>query len=148
MKIKGLRVTFKDNDFKEELENFFTDVVKDDLVKFERNYKYCMGDPQRKYAHKDDKESINKYVDLSIKIDDIANAIFNEKDIKDKMYDDYINLVRTNFNEYIDTLTLNDTTKDYLKQNLDILPINKVDLEWQNGEVVYYIFSNNKTLIF
>ena len=150
MKVKGLRVTFRDNDFIIELEGFFKDVVQTERIKFHRTYMYCIGDPKRELAEKAkiDEKAMNEYIELSKHIDSIANYLFNEKEFTDEKLNEYIDLIRLNFNDYIDTLSLNDTTKEYLKKNLDIKPIDKIDLKWQNDEVVYYIFSNSTTLVF
>lgn len=148
MKIRGLKITLNDNDFTEILENFFTDVVRDSRVKFERNYNYCIGDPKRELADKKDSESISQYIELSKKIDSIVKDIFDDKNFVGNKLEEYLDFVRINFNDYVDSLSLNDTTKNYLKENIEITPINRISLEWQNDEVVYYIFSQYKTLTF
>lgn len=153
-KIKGLKITLKDNDFVDILKEFFTDEVKeivfDRPISYPRSYRYCIGDPKRKLADKEDNNSIKKYVQMSKDIDNIMDKLFEKEGttLTEKERRQYIKFVKINFYEYVDTLKLNDTTKQYIKENIRITPIDSISLDWQNDEVVYYIFSNEATLVF
>lgn len=142
-----IKYTFNDNDF--------TQVIEKYLEEFGPFYAFNYN----MYNGLDEfKKLLNQYDDYMDKYSEdkeLTKEEFNK--LKNKLliilkdnFTNYINNIRINSNWHTDGLDAIDLQedKDYILKNIKISIVKSIPDQWENGEVVYFITSNQKYIVF
>lgn len=130
-----IRTSFSDNDYTEDLKNYW------DRFWF-KNY-YSASD---KYKYLDDYDSLLKYRELYIEAHDLLDKVFLDKDkLTNADIEKFIEVIRKSILAYIEKEHL-DSIK-YLTTSLSIDIVDRVEDKCENGEVIYYFLETKQMVI-
>lgn len=130
-----IKITVKDNNYTELIEEFFTKFKRLSLAKF--------------YKKKNDnsEEFLRKYFGVGQYDEKINNLIYTEKSKIKYIYTRNSNLIAKYIKElfcsFVEDKELS-SIKKYLFSNLQVVILDTFDDKDENGECVYYFASNNK----
>ena len=124
------RITVNDNDFTSILECFADDL-------FDRIY-YAKDDPEMNSTEWYEKIYKPKQEIQKLMNPNITSKLTDEDKVALRA------TVLLEWCDYIDSLSVLDDTKDYLKNNFKVSVSFDFTDKWENGEVVYYFTTNQK----
>lgn len=138
-----IKYTFNDNDFTQVIEKYLEEFGP--FYAFNYNMYNGLDEFKKLLSQYDD------YMDKYSEDKGLTKEEFNK--LKNKLliilkdnFTNYINNIRINSNWHTDGLNAIDlqNSKNYILKNIKIKIVKSIPDQWENGEVVYYITSNQK----
>lgn len=138
-----IKYTFNDNDFTQVIEKYLEEFGP--FYAFNYNMYNGLDEFKKLLSQYDD------YMDKYSEDKELTKEEFNK--LKNKLliilkdnFTNYINNIRINSNWHTDGLDAIDlqNSKNYILKNIKIKIVKSIPDQWENGEVVYYITSNQK----
>lgn len=138
-----IKYTFNDNDFTQVIEKYLEEFGP--FYAFNYNMYNGLDEFKKLLSQYDD------YMDKYSEDKELTKEEFNK--LKNKLliilkdnFTNYINNIRINSNWHTDGLDAIDlqNSKNYILKNIKISIVKSIPDQWENGEVVYYITSNQK----
>lgn len=138
-----IKYTFNDNDFTQVIEKYLEEFGP--FYAFNYNMYNGLDEFKKLLSQYDD------YMDKYSEDKGLTKEEFNK--LKNKLliilkdnFTNYINNIRINSNWHTDGLDAIDLqeAKEYILKNIKIKIVKSIPDQWENGEVVYYITSNQK----
>lgn len=126
-----IKITFKDNDFTQVLEEFFDKPVLS-------GFNYCL----EKYSIDDDPETLNTYRKLSILIKGYLHKLKDENNFSKEDKKHLIAILKESILDFIKDNYAEDF--EYLSKELIITTQKSVTDHWENGEMIYYFPTHDK----
>ncbi len=131
-----IKINMHDNDYISDIENY--------LKRFKfSNIKLGI---HTRYAHKEDKDSIRKYVEQTIELEDLLKkSMYSESAMTKEEQQIFINYIKDSLNIYLNHNNILNKKESIDVEIVDC--INNKDILNSNGEVVFYILQNDKYII-